>query len=364
MIVKSKEFKEACSSILAAIDNSELSNYTEALELYGINNLLLLNVTNKEYYVSVKFKLEENLNQEFKAVIKAHTFLNLIKNITTEEIDLKVKENNLFVKANGNYKFPLIEENGELMKLPKIEIINETLSMNIGGDILNSIVNYNSKILSKQEATPVQKLYYLDNDGCVTFTTCACINNFKLEKPLKILLNNKIVRLFKLFKDSLIQFHLGYDKLNETSVQTKIRLENNQISLTSILPRDTLLNQYPVTQLRALANKVYPFTAVLEVESFIGALNRLKLLNKDKDDCKFICNSDFITLNVGEDEENLKPTNGSKIEGVYEMTLKLNHIKNILEACEEQYITFNFGNNNSSTLVRGNVITVIPEVMG
>ena len=362
MRLNTKQFKDVCNSILAAIDNSELSNYSEALELKTDKNILYLNVTNREYFASAKFELEEETI--LHVVINAHTFLKLISAITTEEIELVEKENYLLVKANGNYKFPMIYENGELLKLPRIEIKNETLDMNIGGDLLNSIINYNGKILnSKQDTTPIQKLYYLDQEGCVTFTSCACINNFKLEKNVKLLINNKVVKLFKLFKNSLIHFHLGYDQLNEYLTQTKIKLETPNLVLTAILPSDSLLSQYPVAQLRALANKSYPYNVVLEVEKFLDAINRLKLLDKNNDDCTIHCDVDEVTIKVGDNEEILPTFNGSKInEGEeYSMILRISHLKSVLENCEEQYITFNFGANNSTTLVRGNVISVIPE---
>lgn len=359
MVIKTKQFKEACSSILGAIDNSELSTYTEALELVTIEDKLYLNVTNKEYFASAIFNLEEKDN--LHAVINASTFLKLVAAITTEEIELKVKDNYLLVKANGNYKFSLIYENGELMKLPQIKINNETLTMNIGGDILNSIINYNSKILSKQDSTPIQKLYYLDQEGCITFTSCACVNNFKLEKPIKLLFNNKLVRLFKLFKNDLVKFTLGYDKLGESLIQTKVRLETPTIILTSIIPGDTLLGNYPVTQLRNLANKVYPYIAVLNVEKLLEALNRLKLLNKNEDNCSFKCNQDELILKMGEDEESIPTANGSNIEEEYEMVLRFSFVKSVLDSVDDQYITFNFGNNNSIAVVRGNVVNVIPE---
>lgn len=361
MVVESKNFKEACASILAAIDNSEVSNYSEALELVTKDNFLFLNVTNKEYYVSIKFPLEEP--EELHAVINAHTFLNLIKNITTEDIKLEVKDNYLLVKANGNYKFSLIYENGDMMVLPKIFINNKTLEMNVGGDILNSILKYNSKIISKQDTTPAQKLYYLDQEGCITFSSCTCVNNFTLEKPLTILINNKLVRLFKLFKDDLVKFSLGYDALANNITQTKVMLETPNIILTSVLPSDSLIPRYPEKQLRALANRNYAYTAVLSVEEFLGALNRLSLLNKKLDDCYFECNEDEVVIKMGEDEESIPTVNGSSIAAPYKMVLKLNHIKNILESCEEQYITFNFGNKNSATMVRGNIVDVIPEVI-
>ena len=219
MEIEVKGFKEVCSSILNAIDNSEVSNYTEALELLTEGNFLYLNVTNREYYASAKFPLTEP--EQLHAVINASTFLKLIAAITTETLTLLVKENYLLVKANGNYKFPLIFENDQLMKLPTISIQNETLSMNIGGDLLNSIIAFNSKVLSNQNTAPIQTLYYLDQEGCITFTTCICVNNFTLEQPIKVLLNNKIIRLFKLFKNDLVELHLGYDPLNENITQTK-----------------------------------------------------------------------------------------------------------------------------------------------
>ena len=44
------------------------------------------------------------------------------------------------------------------------------------------------------------------------------------------------------------------------------------------------------------------------------------------------------------------------------MVLKTNHVKAVLENCEDPYITFNFGNSKSATMVRGNIVNVLPEV--
>ena len=120
----------------------------------------------------------------------------------------------------------LFFDNNEMLTLPPITILNKTLDMNISGEILNSILQYNSKELVKTSiAKPIQKLYYLDQEGCITFTTGACVNNFVLEKPVKILLNNRLVKLFKLFKNSLVKFTLGYDAISESIVQTKVLFE-------------------------------------------------------------------------------------------------------------------------------------------
>lgn len=86
MILQSKAFTEACQYILAAIDNKNASLFTETLELKTEGDLLKMNVTNREYWVSVSFKPEtiEPLN----AAVNAKLFLSLISKITSPTIEL------------------------------------------------------------------------------------------------------------------------------------------------------------------------------------------------------------------------------------------------------------------------------------
>ena len=155
MIIKTGDFKKICTTVLSATDNSEISTLTETLELKTVGTMLYLNVTNKEYYVSVAFPLEHE--ETFHAAVNANLFLKLIAAVTSDSIELYVQDNYLKVKANGDYKLPLIFENDALMQLPTIEIANPTLSMNISSDVLESIVNFNSKQLAiGTVAKPVQ----------------------------------------------------------------------------------------------------------------------------------------------------------------------------------------------------------------
>ena len=263
MLIKSKDFKNVCKTVLSAIDNSEISTLTETLELKTVNNILYLSTTNKEYYCSIKFQLEHE--EDFRASVNATLCLKLIAAVTCENFELTVADNYMMVKANGNYKIPLIFEDDHLMEVPEIKIENKTVEMNIASSILQSIVNYNTKQLSLGSvAQPVQKMFYIDNEGCITFTSGACVNNFILEKPVKVLLNARLVNLFKLFKDDIIQFTLGYDPLTETIIQTKVSFETPTIKLVAITGcDDSLLGQVPVNAIRGRANKEYPNKVVL-----------------------------------------------------------------------------------------------------
>ncbi len=207
-------------------------------------------------------------------------FLKLISQITTPDIELKIVGNSLELKGNGVYNIPIIYSNeDEILELPVIGINNITCTMNISSDILQSISKYNSKELKKSGIKlPVQKMYYMDDQGAITFGTGACVNEFKLEKPVKLLLTNKIVKLFKLFGKEDVLFTLGQDLDEENNIQTKVKFESSNVTLSSYLNcEDSLLRSIPVTSIRKVANEQYNYNIQLNKNALLQALNRLEL---------------------------------------------------------------------------------------
>lgn len=371
MVLKTEQFKEVCSLILAATDSNEISTLTETLELVTEDKVLYLNVTNKEYYASVKFDLDHE--EEFHATVNATLFLKLIAAVTTETIELEMHDNYITVKANGNYKIPLIFENDRLMELPVISIDNVTVDMYVSGTVLQSILNYNSKELAIGSlAKPVQKMFYVDQEGCITFTTGACVNSFTLEKPIRILLNSRLVKLFKLFKDDMVKFNLGYDPISETIIQTKVSFATSKIKLTAVTGcDDSLLNQVPVAAIRNRANKAYPHSIVLSKDALVEAVNRLLLFSAgygSKENVKpyslFSFEADEVTIydSNKENVEVLKYGNDTVLATPYEMTLDLIDFKKVLDGCTEQYVTLNFGDGKACVIVRNAIKNVLPEV--
>ena len=367
MILNTKEFKKVCNIILLATDSD-----TELLELKKIDDLLYLSVTDKEYFISAKFNLDPN-REEFHATIKASNFLKLITQITSETIELSTNNLNLLIKANGNYRIPLIYEGTSLLELPVININNVTVNFKIDGNQLYSISTYNSRELLKvsPRANPAQNLYYLDENGCITFTTySACVNTFQLANPVKVLFNNKLVKLFKLFKDEEVDFKLGYDLIAQSSlIQTKVCFETNAIKLYSITPTsDSLLSKIPVKATRELAEKLFENNVVFSVKSMLDSLNRLLALaifDKDNATCTISINQTNIKLfDSSENEEVIQIEKGSftNEEMLYTFKLKIMDFKNILEVCNEQFITLSFGNHRAVVLTRQNISNVLSEV--
>ena len=372
MILKSKNFKETCQIILNAVDGSELSTLTETLELKTRGNVLYLSTTNKEYYASVKFQLDHE--EEFHASVNANLFLKLISAITSDDIELTVYDTYLNVKANGNYKIPLIFENDRLMEVPAITIENKMVEMNLSSSVLESIVNYNSSQLNIGTiARPVQKMFYVDQEGCITFTSGACVNSFTLEKPIKVLFNLRLVNLFKLFKGQMVKFTLGYDPISETIVQTKVSFETSNILLSAVTGcDDSLLSQVPVDAIRGRANKDYPDTVVFNVAALREAIDRLLLFSAgygSKENLKPYSAFEFVADKVTiydtnkENMEVLNYQNGTTLTEPYTMTLDLVEFKKILDKCTEQYVTLNFGDGKACVVTRGSIKNVLPEVI-
>ena len=374
MILRTEDFKDIASKILAAVDSNALSAVTETLEIRAENKYLKVCVTNREYYVEVKLPLDEEV--DFRATVNANLFLNLISQITTDCIELEVKNQYLMVKGNGSYKFPLIYDGDSLLKLPTISIDNPTAEMDIPAEVLLSISKYNVKEWNKGTiSSAVQRYCYMDEKGAITFISGACVNTFSLTKPVKVLLNMRLVKLFKLFSTGLVKFTLGYDPaaINSEIIQTKVKFESPSISLTAIVScDDTLLESFPVEAIRGRALEIYPYSVTLNRENLLQTINRLLLFSsklseeeeiKNYSEVEFGTNS-FVMYDVKKDnKETVYYTNSTlSLETPYTAILDLIDLKRTLEACTDQYITLNFGDEIAMVISRQHIYNVIPEI--
>lgn len=301
--IRLEDIIEASQAILSAVDSSIATTLTDTLEVKAENKKLYLAVTNGEYYVKINIDLSEDIN--FHAAVNATTFLKLISAMTAETITLSVDGNFLNVKGNGNYKLPLIYENSAMLNVPEITIDNVTNTFDISSDILTSILNVNSKELTRGVSTnPVQRCYYIDNNGCITFTSGATVNKFGLPCDIKILLTSKIVNLFKLFKNTDCKFTIGYDDIGNNVTQTKISLETAMTRMVAVLSSDNaLINTVPAEAIRDRAYKIYPHSVVFNKQDILSLIARLQLFKTESSSfykcvAKFTLMMHFVQLMI------------------------------------------------------------------
>lgn len=372
MILRTKDFQEAASKILLAVDKSNAN-----LELAAQGTDLFLRVTNREIYAAVRFALSET--SDFRAVVDANLFLNLISGINTDEFELKLDTNCLHVKAGkSKYKLALIFENDSLLKLPVIKLEPEqvNVSMTVSQDVLSSILNVNAREVQKAKRVDVnelQKYFYLTADGCFTFTNGACINNFTLEKPITLLLTERLVRLFKLFNsDTYLSY--GHIPNVDGSLQAIVTMQTADVYIAArLLSDETCIQRVkaPCDAMKALANEVYAHSLVVSAVDMSAAVARLLMFYKNSTvdasrafvpaTITFTDTDLMITDASGENTEVVTIENGSNTVGGYAMGIDLLDLKAVLDSCKNEHITMNCGNHRSVILTRGSICNVIAE---
>lgn len=373
MILKTKTFQEAANKILVAVG---LDRAAANLELAAKDTTLFLRVTNREYYAAVKFDLDTPTN--FRAVVDANLFLNLISGINTDEFELTINSTNVVVKAGkSSYKLAMIYENDQLMKLPVIKLEQEqvTVSMPVAHDILMSILNVNGREIQKAKRLDVnelQRYYYIDETGCFTFTTGACVNSFTLEKPIKLLLTDKVVKLFKLF-NSDIWLSYGHIINSDSTLQPIVTFQTEDVYVASrLLNDDTCIQKIkaPCDAMKNLVKEPYDHNLVLSASELSSAIGRLLMFHKNsnaKVDLSFVpanveFNSNEFTISdtTGTNKEVVVIEN-SVTTGNYSMGVNLIDLKSVLDSCKNEHITLNCGNHKSIIINRGTISNVIAE---
>ena len=374
MILKTKLFQEAANKILVAVGVNKANTN---LELAAKDTALYLRVTDRELYAAVKFELENPT--EFRAVVDANLFLNLISGISTEEFELNIKDTHVVVKAGkSSYKLAMIYENDQLMKLPIIKLDPDqvTVNMSVSHDILMSILNVNSREVQKAkkvEVNELQRYYYIDETGCFTFTTGACINAFTLEKPIKLLLTDKVVKLFKLFStDTWMSY--GHLVNADSSLQPVVVFQTEDVYVaTRLLSDETCIHKVkaPCDAMKALAKEVYDHNLVLSATDLSAAIGRLLMFHKNsnaKADLSFVpavVNFTATEMTIsdisGDNKEVVTIENGSTTPGGYSMGVNLIDLKAVLDSCKNEHVTMNCGNHKSIIICRANISNVIAE---
>lgn len=375
MILNTKQFQDAANKILLAVSADKTN--TANVELEAKDNVLFLRTTNKEFYVGIRFDLQSE--ETFRAVVDANLFLNLISSITSEEFEIVVNDNILLVKTGrSSYKLALIYENDELMKLPAIRLFPDQVKveMNVGHEILASILNVNSKEIQKAkhiDVNELQRYYYIDETGCFTFTTGACVNSFTLEQPIRLLLNEKIVKLFKLFTtDAYLQYGYVPEGSDLRPIVT-LQSGDNIYVAAKLQCDDKLISKIkaPCDAMKNLIKENYAHNLVLSATSLSAAISRLLMFTKNssaKVESSFIpasveitANEIIITDTAGENAEVITIENGSTVDGTYSMGINLIDLKSVLDSCKNEHITMNCGNHKSVIINRGPISNVVAE---
>lgn len=277
--IKTNLLKELTAKINKGIEGERTVRISELLELNVIDNKLILAVTNTQFYLTIELASGIETGENLHVTVDADSFIKLIQKTTTDDIYLQEQNGNLLFKGNGEYIFPLeLDKDGNIKVLPKIDIIsNQTFE--IAGDTLYSIYSFGShELVNDVPVDTVQKYYYLDNLGAITYTESPYINNFNLSTSFRVLINDRLAQLFSLFRGQKVTVGLSKE-FNNNLYQNKISFTSGNINLVAYLPDDSIVSKYPASQCRGLQDNPYPGIVTISRVDLANALDRLNIFS-------------------------------------------------------------------------------------
>lgn len=381
IIIKTDKIKDIANKVAISVDGERTSPISELIELELNNKNLTLKTTNKEYFFKTTIKDVTNTDEYFHVTIVADTFLTLITKTTSNEIKFEIVNNNLVLYGNGKYTFPLVLDNDQVVVLPEIEFkeTGNEIKFEIDGNILKSIYEFNSRELNKEVAVdPIQKYYYLDNKGALTFVEGACISEFEINTtPFKLLLNERLVQLFKLFSGQKVNVTILKEATNINTddsqvFKNKIKFTIEDSELIAILPDSDLVEKYPSIQIRALANIDYPGQVIISKTLLLEALDRLSIFNRKgsstKVDLKKCGQLDFSNDSVkiislkDQNSETIPYLNGSLKPFTFTSYVSLSDLTKHGNISLNDSIILYYGTGDAIMMQRKNLKQVIPEL--
>lgn len=367
--LKTNVIKDLMTKINKGIEGERTVRVSELLELTFINNKLTVAVTNTQFYLTIEINNEIQSDEVLHFTLDADTFIKLVLKTSTEYITLSQEEGNLIFTGNGRYTFPLeLDENGEVKVLPKINF-NAQKSFEFSGDELYSIYSFGSyELVNDVPVDPVQKFYFVDNHGAVTYTESPYLNNFNINTEFKVLINSRLAQLFTLFRNNKVQISLETEPAGNI-YQNKINFKCDNINLTSYLPDNSIVEKYPVNECRALQNNPYPGKVVINRLALSEALDRLNIFSikegnvvyKKAGKLEFTSEGLKIISILDKNEEFLKYED--KIQfSPYTCYMNLSQLQRHAKANNEVNVEVNYGNDLCIMISKDNYSQIIVEM--
>lgn len=374
MLIKTKDFKKTASAIELAISSDSKAS---DLELKVNNDKLFLNITNGEFFVSSIFDLE-NADPDFHAVVDGKSLLSLINSLSAESFDLEVEERLLKVQVGkSKYQFPLKIEGDSLKKINPIRIINKVNELTIKPEILQSILKVNGAEVKKAASmklvkeNPLHSMYYLTNEGCFNYSTGVCLNLFTLDSKINLLLNNRIVKLFKLF-DTDATLTYGIDSANGVE-QHKIVLTSENNYVASLITNDLNLNSSINSKFESskrMINEPFKVQFSTDSEKLSEIVSRFSTYTKNlfkSVEPTFIP----VRLSVTNNEVSLSDKRNNidylevtdvQSDADYTITINLYDLITILGSCKNTTLTISFGDAKAIKVQHDSVIHLISKI--
>lgn len=264
MKVVSSRMKEVVNK---AIKGAGFNNLIPITSMIGIKlsdgklRLLTTDMTNTLCII-----IDKVAGEDMDITVDADKFGKLIAKTTSEDIDLSVKDDILFVKANGTYKIPLISDEEGLVTFPSLTETKGKSSIVKLTSIMQAY-NINKSALAKTLENPALTGYYCGDMVISTDANVITFNDFKMfEQDEPLLISPQLMQLLTLNK------------------QEDIELIANNTLLTFITddmvvqgPAMEGIEDFPADDVKAYLDEAFTSSCKVPKDLLLATLDRLAL---------------------------------------------------------------------------------------
>lgn len=266
MKVVANRMKEAVNKAIKGAGFNNLIPITSMIGIKLSNGKLQLLTTDMNNTLCII--IDKVAGDDMDITVDADKFGKLIAKTTSEDVDLSVKDDVLFVKANGTYKIPLISDEEGLISFPDIKPMDDKNVQCLTK--LSSVMqayNINKSALAKTLENPALTGYYCGNTVISTDANVITFNGFKMfdnEEP--ILISAQQMQLLTLNTAEDIAVHIGKSRilfLTDNVVIDCAKMEG--------------IEDFPVDDINAYLDEAFESSCVVPKDLLISILDRLSL---------------------------------------------------------------------------------------
>lgn len=352
MKVVTSRMKEAVNK---AIKGAGFNNLIPITSMIGIKlsngklQLLTTDMTNTLCIIIDKIS-----GDDMDITVDADKFGKLIAKTTSEDVDLSVKDDVLFVKANGTYKIPLISDEEGLISFPGINLVKEVETKDCKTK-LSSVMqayNINKSALAKTLENPALTGYYCGDRVISTDANVITFNGFKMfDNNEPILISAQQMQLLTLNTQEDIDVSIG---------KTGIQFVTEDVVIDGALMEG--IEDFPANEVNAYLDEAFTSSCKVPKDLLLSVLDRLTLFIEpyDKNGAYFTFGRKGINIHSKKDAstETINYVE-SKDFKPFVCCVDIPMLKEQLQANPDDTVKICYGNDNALKIESGKVTQVI-----
>lgn len=289
--------------------------------------------------------------EDMDITVDADKFGKLIAKTTSEDIDLSVKDDILYVKANGTYKIPLISDEEGLVTFPALtETKGKTTNVKLTS--IMQAYNINKSALAKTLENPALTGYYCGDMVISTDANVITFNDFKMfEQDEPLLISPQLMQLLTLNKQEDIK--LIVDKTLLTFVADDIVVQGAVMEG---------IEDFPADDVKAYLDEAFTSACKVPKDLLLATLDRLALFIEpyDKNGAYFTFGRKGINIHSKKDAstEVINYVESKEFKQ-FICCVDIPMLKEQLQANPDDTVKICYGNENALKIESGKVTQVI-----